>query len=524
MKTRLLLFLALCAASLNGLIAQISNTETTIMLASSAPLPSQICPWNNVPSSSAGNVYQVYIEFEDGDNFGANKRLPTTGTYNCTVTNTPNSYGANIFIDVPAANFPTVNNTSLMWDLVQTKGVVHLINTTTNTTYHQFWEYDQYRCPALPIYIASFTYTNLSDRIKFDWTAIDESDYLSHYILQKSYNNFHWYDDVLEPANTGQGTHNYTVNANKPGSTYTWYRLKWIGEYGFARTTTSIQVFNTGNTPTNVVCNYANITGPATVCPPQSGVYKLHNAPASGGPYNWSAPGATINGVSQAGLTADISFGSGGNYTVYANSANNSCNKTKYVSAIGTGSLYIQTSGVTYYQSYTRYTLSVNVLPGTNGLDYTWYKNGFSAGAGASKTFNVYQYDECAEILVSLNTACGTVTDDALICYYTPLPPPNPCDPQWPPAKVGPVPANDRLTISLKPICPADPPPSKMAGASDVYTIQLFDIFGNMKLERKNVSLKADVQLDVSRLPTGNYVLYMKNAQNVISQQVRIER
>jgi hypothetical protein len=147
MKQRLLLTFLLCALNISALFAQISNTETTITLASGSSPSRWVCQENNIASSDANNVYQVYIEYEDGDNYGMFTRLPAIGYYNCTVTNSPNGYGPNIVISVPGATFPTVNNTMLMWDLVQTKGRVFLRNTSTSVDYSQVWEYDEYRCP-----------------------------------------------------------------------------------------------------------------------------------------------------------------------------------------------------------------------------------------------------------------------------------------------------------------------------------------------------------------------------------------
>jgi hypothetical protein len=534
MKKHLLFLASTLLLATPLLFAQISNTETVITLASSAPLPSRVCFWNNIPSSGPGNVYQVYIEFEDGDNLGAPKRLPATGYYNCTVTNTPNSFGPNIVIDAPAAAFPTPSNTIFGWSLVDTKGKVTLLNTSTNVTTHQIFEYDQYVCPALPIYLSyfrldpSYNYGSSGvDFLKFEWESVDESDYLSHYILQKSYNNFTWTDEVLQPAKTGIGFHYYTVYANKHApNPNVWYRLKWIGEYGFAKTTQSIKPTGIAGPASNIICNYAYISGPDSLCPQQSAVYKLNNAPATGAMYSWNATGATIDYLSQNNLTANVTLGSG-NASLYANSANSSCNKSRNVTVLGTGSLNITHDYAIMYPTYTEYHLSVNMLPGTTGSQYTWYRDGVNSGTGQTKVFNISNW--CDTIEVKLNTSCGEMTGTTEICFLLEW---DPCDTliisrmqdQY---KVGPVPANDKLTISLRKPPPCDLEPARNKAdkmSSDIYTIQVYDMFGNLKLERRNISLKTEQQLDVHNLPTGNYILYMKNAQNIIRRQVRIER
>lgn len=528
MKQRLLLPVLLCLVNMPSLFAQISNTETNITLTSYAMVDGMVC--SDVPSTGPGHAYRMYVLFEDGDNLGIPKRLPATDYYSCVLTKTTNSIGPVISMDVPGANFPTVNNTSLGWDLQQTKGVVFWEDIIGGGTYHQRWEYNQLICPPLPIYISSFTYTVFSDRLKFDWTAVDESDFLSHYILQKSYNNFHWIDEVFEPANTGLGNHNYTVNVNKPGSNFTWYRLKWIGEYGTFRTTQSIQVFNTGTTATNVVCNYANITGSSSVCAPGTTVYKLHNAPASGAAYNWSAANGTVSSTEQNGLKANIYFSTASNTTVYANAANNSCNKSKAVTVGGTGNVLVTSSITSYSSTHTFYNAWVFELwPGTTASQYNWYINGNYVGGGVS-SWPIYTYgpQDCQYVEAKVNTACGEVTGAINLCF---LPLCDGCDPERSrdKFKVMPVPANDFITVSMQAGITGEPTIERVktktpAMSSDIYTIQLFDMFGNLKLERRNISLNTDQRIDVRQLAVGNYILYIQNAETKVSKQVRIQR
>lgn len=150
MRKRLLLAGLLCTMGINTLMAQISNTETTITLTSTLNMschPRRVHPqFDFMPSSSPSNVYQMYIEFIHWDNPGIMTRMPASGYYNCTVTNTFTANGPVISIDVPGAVFPTVDNTVLMWDFMYTLGKVYLVNTSTNTTYSQNWEYDQFYC------------------------------------------------------------------------------------------------------------------------------------------------------------------------------------------------------------------------------------------------------------------------------------------------------------------------------------------------------------------------------------------
>lgn len=538
MIPRILLFILLCHVSVAGLFSQISNTATYIKLESISFPPSRVCPWNDVPPSSAGHVYQMYIEYADGDNSGAPGRMPTSGYYNCTVTNTPNSYGPSIGITVPGASFPTPANTALGWDLVQTTGVVVLKNLTTNTEYHQSWEYDQYVCNALPIFISSFTVNSnyqSTNYLKFDWTAEDESDYLSHYILQKSTNNFQWTNELLEPANTGLGTHYYTVYANKPGASQVWYRLKWINDDGYARHSQPIQVTNSGSA-TSIVCNYAYITGVDSFCAPQSQVYKLHNAPASGAVYSWSVTGGSVTSTEQNGLKATVSFSNAANATVYANSANSSCNKSKAVTVGGTGTVTIN-GEYSPQASYTYFYLSINSpWPGTSPSQYQWYSNGNYLGTASYWEFYVYP-DSCLNVEVKVLTPCGWVTGFNYLCHGEgPLcggancEPCYPCDGRRIPDKfkVMPVPANDVLTVHRLGNSQLNNhiggKTRKTTTVTDVYTLQLFDMFGNLKLERKNVSLKVDQRLDVRHLPVGNYILYIQNAATRVSKQIRIQR
>lgn len=530
MRQRLFVLFMLCLAGMPNLFAQISNTATTITLSSSSFVPSQVCSWNNVASSGPGVSYEMSVGFEDGDDFGNWKILPASGYYSCTVTNTPNSNGPNIVINVPGAVFPTTSNTINGWDLAMTKGTVTLRKITSSgvTTYYQPWEYDQYVCSALPIFISSFTYSVGGDHIQFNWTAVDESDYLSHYTLQRSGNNFTWQNEILEPANTGLGTHNYSVKANKPGSNFQWYRLRWVNESGFVKHSASIQVFNTGTTPTNVACNYANITGDASACIPASKVYKLRNAPASGAVYSWSATGGTVSSTQQYGLKATISFSSASNATVYANSANSSCNKSKAVTVGGGEYINFYATNISTNINYTRYDLRVNMLPGTTGSQYSWFQDGYPLGTGQDISVYLYAPDECATIEVRITMPCGERTWNSSMCYME-------CEGEFRSAgktpsdrvKISPVPAKDVVTISmLWPPCDESrlaAPGTKSSGSS-LYTVQLYDMFGNLKLERRNVSLKSDLRLEVGTLPTGNYVLHIKNNEHTISKQVRIQR
>jgi hypothetical protein len=526
MKKKSFLPVLLCLLYAPQLFAQISNTETNITLSSINFVPSQVCQWINPPSSNAGNLYEMYIEYEDGDNFGLPNRMPATGYSSCTVTNTPNAFGANISIDVPTANFPTVNNTIFAWDLVMTRGRVVLKNLTTTTEYIQHWEYDQYVCSALPIFLSSFTVNSnysSTNYLKFDWTAVDENINLSHYILQRSTNRFHWLDDVLEPAQTGAGNHNYTLYANKPASDSTWYRLKWINPVtGWKGYSEPMAVFNS-NGPTSIVCNYTNISGPSSLCVSQSGVYKLHNAPASGAAYSWSVNNGTLTSTQQSGLKANITFNSIANATVNANAANNSCNKSKPVTVGGPGTVTLSVTP-TVGSSYTFYKVSVQTSwPGVDSTNYEWYQNGVYVGTGHRWSFEVYP-GPCDTIEAKINTSCGLVSGSLILCYQNPA-----CDEPWcakmvkDQFKVMPVPANDVLTVSMQNDS-QDPGIKEGKAAALIYTIQLYDMSGNLKLESRDVSLKTDQRLNISHLPVGNYVLYIQHAGNKISKQIRIQR
>lgn len=541
MTRRLLMPVLVFLASMPAVFGQITNTTNTIYLSSGVDKPKRVCSWNDIPATSAGNhEYEMYVLYEDWDANGTETRWPATGYYPCVVTKSaatpipdPPGTAPNLIITVNQNVFPTVATSALGFDFSFTKGTVFLRNTITNAAHSQVWETEQYRCLPLPIYISSFTFTNLSDRLKFDWTAVDESNYLSHYVLQKSNNGFTWVDDVLEPAITGLGNHNYTVYANKPGYPWMWYRLKWYGEYGYFTTSNKIQVFNTGSTATNIVCNYTNIKGPDSACASQSKVYKLHNAPAGGATYSWSASGGTVTSTDQGGLKATISFPNVASATVSANSANNSCNKSKAVAVGGTGYVTVNSNMISTNSSYTHYVLSVNTLwPGTIGSQYNWYLSGGYVGSGQSWSFDVPP-GLCVNVTVSVNTACGLVSGASNLCYVEPPPcnpncePCIPCDdpPIDPRIAVMPVPARDILTVAIRPGDVKNSTPGKWFVISpQVYTVQLYDMIGNLRLERKNVSFKSPLQLDIRNLPVGNYILHIKNAKHKITRQVRIQR
>lgn len=86
--------------------------------------------------------------------------------------------------------------------------------------------------------------------------------------------------------------------------------------------------------------------------------------------------------------------------------------------------------------------------------------------------------------------------------------------------RVAPVPANDRVTITrTKP----DNAPATY-NEQELFTIQITDMFGNVKKEIRNVQVKPSYQINVSALPVGNYIIHFISKNNTTAKQIKIER
>jgi hypothetical protein len=145
--------------------------------------------------------------------------------------------------------------------------------------------------------------------------------------------------------------------------------------------------------------------------------------------------------------------------------------------------------------------------------------NGNYSGSGYNHYVTAFQYGECQEVVAKYNSSCGMQQSEMLYCYQAP---PGGCDPILY-YTVSPVPASDVMTIS-----PNRNEPCYLeysAKSSELYSVQIYDMYGNLKQERRNVNLKSRQQIDVRNLPMGNYVLHLIDDKNKrIMKQIRIQR
>ncbi|HKO81639.1 MAG TPA: T9SS type A sorting domain-containing protein, partial [Chitinophagaceae bacterium] len=236
-------------------------------------------------------------------------------------------------------------------------------------------------------------------------------------------------------------------------------------------------------------------------------------------PVTWSVTPTSLVNLSPSGYDASLTKVSTGVVTLKAQIQGCAGTINKAIQ-VGTPALTVNIGAPSYYLDFTRYNVSVNMLPGTIASQYRWYKNGIASGTGSSRQVTVFDDEDCTTWQIRVTTACGEATTSSFdLCYQAP-----PCGGRdCSTFNVSPVPVKSVMTIS-----PNSQSVSQGAGAttgSDSYTIRIFDMYGALKKEKRNVSLRNGHQLNIDNLPDGNYVLHIIDSDSKIeAKQIRIEK
>ena len=452
-----------------------------------------------------GVTYTIKLEYLDPD-LGL-----VTRNNSVTINKTSNS----ITINFPSPGLPALlcSDSWPMWINIDQTGV-------TPYEYYIYYSDGVYCATVLPLTLKSFSASQpTATTTKLNWTTSWEQNTL-HFDIEASRNGADFgLIGRIAAAGNSSGDINYSFTHSNPYRNNTYYRLKMVDIDGRFTYSHIVRVECTA-CPLAVPSCSSTIDGPATVCGTSPVLFRLVSAYTH--PVTWSVTPSYPATLSPSGYDATLTKANSGIVTLKAQiqGCTGTINKTIQV---GTPGLTITKESPMYYPTYTRYYASVSMLPGTTSSQYSWYKYGMYVGTGSERTIIVYDTDEdCEYWQVKVTTACGESSGTDVFCYQTPPP----CE-GYSQFTVSPVPAKGTMTVSPNKLLP--PPPcdnlSLAVASSGTYTLRIFDMYGTLRKEVKNVSLKNGHQLNVNTLSDGNYVLHIIGADSKKEiKQIRIEK
>lgn len=453
-----------------------------------------------------GGTYIIKLEYLDPDN-GL-----VTRDNSVTINTTSNS----ITINFPSPGLPALlcSDSWPMWINIDQTGAAPY-------EYYIYYSDGVYCATVLPLTLKSFSASQpTATTTLLKWTTSSEQN-TSHFDIEASQSgaNFGLIDRVAAAGNSSSDI-NYSYTHTNPFRNTTYYRLKMVdidGKFTYSK----IVSVNCTTCPLAVPNCNSGIDGPATICSTSPVLFRLVNAYTH--PVTWSVTPTYIANLSAATSVYDVNLTKANSGIVTLKAQIQGCTGTiNKLIQVGTPYLYINSEAPMYYPTYTRYYAWVDMLPGTTSSQYSWHKNGVYVGTGSERTIIVYDaYEDCEYWQVKVTTACGESSGTNSFCFQTPPP----CE-GYSQFTVSPVPAKSTMTISPNKLLPppCDNPPLAVTSSS-TYTLRIFDMYGALKKEAKNVSLKNGHQLNVSNLPDGNYVLHIIGADSKKEiKQIRIEK
>jgi hypothetical protein len=473
----------------------------------------------------AGNNYIVWIRYTDDNGFcNEIKDVP------CEITTNQNSFT----IHLPS-NFPIIEE-----NYISTFGSFKVwINIKLASS--SSWEYWFHRVNGTPIYVLPVTFSNFSVVpqsynegstyyiAKLNWSTSSESN-TSHFDIQHSTTgaNFVKVGEIKSlagPSGESNSPLNYQFFHKTAIKGINYYRVKSVDFNGTLRYT-DIKPLNLSSynvkEPSKVNCNNIYIQGPNQICD-QNGNYAISSLPNLSNGASWSLSPSYIGQILYSnGTSSIVNKNNSGNATLQATiDGCTDATKTKSVSIqMGQPAIYVSQDHTSYSSYSTTYWLSAR---NGNGVDLycDWYEDNVYVGSGFSYYTTVSNYEPCKLYTAKYNSTCGQSQASTFLCFQTP-PPGGGCNPyQY--YTVSPVPASDVMTISPNRIEPCYLEYS--ARSTEIYSVQIYDMYGNLKRERRNVNLKSPQQIDVRNLPTGNYVLHLIDDKNKrFTRQIRIEK
>jgi hypothetical protein len=159
------------------------------------------------------------------------------------------------------------------------------------------------------------------------------------------------------------------------------------------------------------------------------------------------------------------------------------------------------------------YKATVYQLPGTTGFNYVWYQNGVYQGAGLSKTWNIpkgssINYEVRYAGPCGISTYYGSASNGGLVLQSMQF-------------TASPNPAKSKLTVSQAalPACLVPMEATYFAQDDAVYESHVYDLNGNLKKTAKFPEKQKKVDIDISALPNGKYLLQVLKDKKVVSTQ-----
>lgn len=423
-----------------------------------------------------------------------------------TVNSTTGDVVYNFSNSSPAANFPIGIGDSQGWIKVTSAGM------------QMNWDNHQLNCPSLPVTLTSFTgnVTTVGGKaqVNFAWTTETESNSCV-FVLERYINNVWTPIGRVAASGNTSSTHNYNFVFLYPVLGSTQYRLKIVdldNHTEFSQIRLISVSCSVGSTciRTPVSCSYT-ISGAASFC--SGGQSYSINTPAAAGVL-WSLTPASYPGTlipNDCGNAAIISKVGNGPVTLTA-SVTGCSNTFSKVVQLGPNATFT-------------YTLNNGLInANANVSGYSAYQWTLNLGAKGTFTFSgqslFYQMPKCSggALNLTVTTPCGQATDGATVW-----------NPNCSAFMVAPTKAADRISIrqgtgdetQLQKSADAKVIKPKKEGIREVI---IYDNFMNVKMQTKYPANTTKLDLDVSSIQPGNYILEIWTDSDKQTEKIQIIR
>jgi len=490
------------------------------------PSESQIMFDASAYTPPPGNNYVVWVRYTNGggSGFDCDQVLNITG---CTISTGGNGM---FIIQLPADLLPPhiLNDAFKIWvnfkhaNAANWEYWYHRVNNTGIYVLPVTLVSNSFKTTVLNYYEGSTEYSE----VKLNWQSASESNF-SHYIIERYTSSGYMKIGQVNSQGDYNGNSysilNYQFIDKYPIAGSNQYRLKMVdldGNYKYS-ITIARPISGSVKAAPKVNCSNIYIQGQNEICGYAS-TFKLSSVPFYS-TVSWTLSpsylGQLVNTTYEKTTIEKQYSGSGTLQAVLSGCTD--ATKTKSVSLqMGQPAIYMSQDHTSYSSYSTTYWLSAR---NGNGVDLycDWYEDNVYVGSGYSHYTTVSNYEPCKLYTARYNSTCGQSQASTFLCFQTP-PPGGGCNPyQY--YTVSPVPASDVMTISPNRIEPCYLEYS--ARSTEIYSVQIYDMYGNLKRERRNVNLKSPQQIDVRNLPTGNYVLHLIDDKNKrFTRQIRIEK
>lgn len=371
---------------------------------------------------------------------------------------------------------------------------------------------------ALPVTWNPYPTLNWStSQAVISWTTYGESN-MDHFSVEKSTDGITYYK-IAHVAATNTGSPHTYSHTSYIINRKNYYRIVAV-DLDCNKQYSNIVYANCPSNVSNSICPATftppNLTPDCTVsgtqpyiwgadyiCDNSKKLYRINNLKGNY-PVTWSISPSYLATVSQAGRYCVVTPASSGIGTLTATYVKNGVTYS-YSKNITIGippiTVYTQNT-IDQCSSFYTHTATISPFPGTNGIQYTWYVNGSSIGAGIQKTWNLPS-TQWVSYEVRFNGYCGTsyyYGSTMGLIYDRPV---------VPEFSVSPNPAKAMIKISRRPPpCGFEPFFSRASLAKDRSTyVKVFDMFGGLRKMTQFKPGASTMDINAAGLPAGWYYI-----------------